>query len=519
MSCPWSAGRGARGWLHPYLALVLGGVLTLSSACRHSSAPQPSAPVRVAIGLTTTETGVGGIVNLLQEELLARGGKDGRPQPILAESWEPAPDGLSWRFHLRPGLQFQNGSPLDAKSLVAGAQRGLRNNGFGGLRDVTSLEAVGPLDFVVHLRRPSALLLEGLTNLSIGSADGVSSGQFRVVARDKESARLDAFTGDARPRSNVDQVDIRLYPSGRNAWSAMMRGEVDVLYEVSPDALEFVEQSTQMQLKSFLRPYVYMVGFNLRHPILRSREVRRALNLAVNRDEIVKTLFRGHGLPAKGAVWPRYWAFDEQLPPIRYDPNAAQQLLEAAGLPITRATDQHMPSRLRFTCLVPIGDRHERMGLMLQRQLADAGVDMQLEPVPVQSLLTRLQTGQYDAFLFENAAANLAWTYMFWHSPEPPSPVLVDTGYTGADQALDQVRQARSDDDLRSAAQALQRVMQDDPPAVFIGWRETARAVSTRFVLPAITDRDVIRTLPQWQLAARPGDGLLLPTASTASVP
>jgi peptide/nickel transport system substrate-binding protein len=520
MSCPWSAGRGARGWFHPYLALVLGGVLTLSSACRHGSTPEPPPPVRVAIGLTATETGINSLIRLLKEESLARVGPDGRPQAVLAEHWVVSGDRLSWRFHLRPGLQFQNGAPLDASNVVAGLRRSLDGGGnVGALRDVTSVEAVGPLDFVIHTRRPSSILIDALcSNISINALDGSATGSFRLISTDKESAHLEAFTGDARTPSSVDQVDVRLYPSGRNAWSAMMRGDIDVLYDVSPEALEFVEQSSQMQLKSFLKPFVYMLGFNLRHPLLRSREVRQALNAAVNRDDIVKTVFRGHGMAAKGPIWPRYWTYDEQLAPFRYAPTEAQKLLENAGLPMQRSTDQHMPSRLRFTCLVPTGDRYERMGLMLQRQLADAGIDMQLEPVPMRSLLTRLQTGQYDAFLFETAAASLGWTYAFWHSPEPPSPVLVDHGYTGANAALDQVLVARNDDDLRAASSKLQRVMMDDPPAVFICWRETARAVSTRFALPVLNDRDVMKTLPQWQLLAPPGGSLPMPT-STATVP
>jgi peptide/nickel transport system substrate-binding protein len=516
MSCPWSAGRGARGWLHPYLALVLGGVLTLSGACRPRDASEATAPVRVAIGLTPTETGLNSIVGLLQQELLVRAGQDGRPQAALADHWEPSADGLSWRFHLRPGLRFHDDTPLDASHIVASLQPKLTG---GPLRDVTGIEAVGPLDFVIHVRQRSAILPDALCNITIQSVGGVGTGAFRLVSVNKESARLEAFTGDARPRSTVDQLNIRLYPSGRNAWSAMMRGEVDVLYDVSPEALEFVERSSQMQLKSFLKPYVYMLGLNLRHPILRSRDVRQALNAAVNRDEIVKTLFRSHGIPAKGPIWPRSWIYHEQLAPFRYAPNEAQQLLETAGYPMKRSTDLHMPSRFRFTCLVPIGDRYERMGLMIQRQLADAGIDMQLEPVPVQALLARLQTGQFDAFLFENASANLAWTYTFWHSREPSTPPLVDNGYTGADEALDRVQQARTDDEMRAAALVVQQLMRVDPPAVFICWRETARAVSARFVLPAVNDRDIIKTLPQWQLAAPPGDSLLLPTSSTASVP
>jgi ABC-type transport system substrate-binding protein len=217
-------------------------------------------------------------------------------------------------------------------------------------------------------------------------------------------------------------------------------------------------------------------------------------------------------------VWPRHWAYDHRLAPFRYAPIDALKLLDAAGLPVKRATNRSMPSRFRFTCLLPIGDRFERMGLMLQRQLIDVGIDMQLEPVPVAALQNRLQSGEYDAYLFEMVAATLDWTYLFWHSPEPPSPVFLDSGYTAADPMLDRLRGARTDEEVRSAVVSVQQVMREDPPAVFICWSQTARAVSARFRLPVIADRDIIATLPQWQLAS-PGPAPLLQPPSTATSP
>jgi peptide/nickel transport system substrate-binding protein len=484
-----------------------------------------ASPVRVAIGFADSrtganaESGIGGIASLLQEDVLVRGARDdGRPSPAVAERWEASADGLTWRFYLPPGLRFQDGTPLDATVAAASARAMLASTRmYGGLRDVTDIEAAGPLELIIRLSRRSSILLDSLSNIGIRSAGGAPIGTFRLVSRDSDSIRLAAFTGDARPRSNVTEVDIRRYPSGRSAWSAMMRGELDVLYEVSPDALEFIEQSSQAQLKSFLRPYVHMLGLNMRHPILRDRQVRVAMNTAVNRDDLIKAIIRGHGVPAVGYLWPRHWLYDEHLEPFAYDPREAQRLLDAAGLPVKPSADRHMPSRFRFTCLVPIGDRHERMALILQRQLVDVGIDMQLESVPLRALGSRIASGDYEAFLFDTAAANLDWTYSFWHSPEPPSPTILNSGYTGADAALDRLREARNETELRAAAVAVQRVMREDPPAVFLFWREMARAVSTRFILPNITERDIIKTLPQWQLAAPPPEPpVRAPAMSTA---
>jgi peptide/nickel transport system substrate-binding protein len=524
MSCPGSIGRAARGWFVPFLALALAGVLTLPGACRQAvSASTP--PVRLAIGYADTKTGavsVGVIVSLLEDEQLVKTGRDGRPQVTIAERWEQSPDGLRWRFHLRPGLKFQDGTPLDANLVAAGLRRDLADyRTFAGVRDITEIEAAGPLELVVHLRRPSSLVLASLSYIPIKSPGHSAIGPYHSLTRNVNGATLEAFNVDARPRSNVDHIDIRPYPSARNAWSAMMRGEVDMLLEIPPDAIEFVEQSSHVQLKSFLRPYLFMLGLNLHHPVLRSRDVRRALNTAVNRDDIIKRIFRGHGVPAAGHVFPRNWAYDQRIQPFDYAPSEAQRLLDAAGLPVQPSTDRRMPSRFRFTCLVPIGERYERMGLMLQRQLVDVGIDMQLEPLPVRALRERLQSGQYDAYLFEMAAPSLDWTYSFWHSPEPPSPAFVDSGYSAADPMLDALRIAQTDEQIRAAVVGVQRVMRDDPPAIFLLWNETTRVVNARFRVPDIPDRDILATIPQWQLAAPDQKGLptLMPTAAPSTAP
>jgi peptide/nickel transport system substrate-binding protein len=432
MSCPGSVRGGVPAW-SLLLTVALGSVLTLSSACGLSTRSGATTPVRVTIGLadtrkntTPSDSGIGAVTLGLTEEGLVNTARDGKPQAALAERWEPSADGLSWRFHLRPGLRCHDGTPLDATLVAASLRRGLEGGRvYAGLRDITTIEPIGPLELVIHLRRPSAIMVDSLANLAVRSPANAAIGSFRLVSRNAESVRLEAFKGDERPRSTVDQVDIRLYPDGRNAWSAMMRGEVDVLYEVAPEALDFVEQSSQAQLKSFLRPYVYMLGLNLRHPVLRSRQARLALNYAVNRDDLIKVLFRSQGMPASDPLWPRHWAFDKNLKSFYYAPTEAQRLLDTAGLTVKPSRDRRMASRLRFTCLVPTRDRYERMGLMLQRQLVESGIDMQLEPVPLQSLPARLKSGQYEAFLFESAAGSLDWNYSFWHSPEPPNPIAV----------------------------------------------------------------------------------------------
>jgi hypothetical protein len=77
----------------------------------------------------------------------------------------------------------------------------------------------------------------------------------------------------------------------------------------------------------------------------------------------------------------------------------------------------------------------------------------------------------------------------------------VRSGYATTDAALDAVRAARTDDEMRAAVSGFQHTLVADPPGVFLCWSEIARAVTRRFAVPPERDRDVMGTLPQWRLA------------------
>ena len=139
----------------------------------------------------------------------------------------------------------------------------------------------------------------------------------------------------------------------------------------------------------------------------------------------------------------------------------------------------------------------------MQKQLYDIGVDMELVPVPGRELGGRLMKGDFDAFLFEaTSGRSLAWIYQFWHSPTADWQPFLGSGYTAADAVLDRLRSADSDDMTRGAVADLQRVFYDDPPAVFIAWGQSARALRNGFVVPADTPPDVLGSAWQWRRVA-----------------
>jgi peptide/nickel transport system substrate-binding protein len=493
-------------------------VLTLiagAPACRRAPGDDRSTtPVRVVVGIAqprrgvAPDTGIAGVARLLQGASLVAVDPVGRAQPALADRWESS-DLLTWRFRLRERLTFHDGTPLTAAEMRdVIAPDGTVGDTFDvlpGLRDVTAVEAPAHDELVVRLRRHSSLLLEALALLPVrGGKDGSSgTGPFVLEASRPGRATLRAFDAYYRGAPSVRQVELRSFPTQRAAWGAAMRGEIDVMYEVAPEAAAFVDASAATRAFSFLRPYVYFMGFNLSHPVLARREVRVAINHAVDRQLVIHRSLGGRGMAASGHVWPRHWAHDGLVAPPAFDPGLAIRTLETAGLPVrddARRTGRG-PSRFTITALLPADyPVLERMALVIQKELSEVGIDLALEPVPELELRRRLGSGQFEAYINEMAAGQgLNWPYWFWHTA-PGDGAWVRSGYAAADAALDAVRDARTDNEVRAAVSAFQRTLVTDPPGVFLCWGEISRAVARRFAVPPERDRDVMGTLPQWRL-------------------
>jgi ABC-type transport system substrate-binding protein len=135
--------------------------------------------------------------------------------------------------------------------------------------------------------------------------------------------------------------------------------------------------------------------------------------------------------------------------------------------------------------------------VLVQKQLADVGIEMKLQAVPLKQIAGRAATGEFDAFIFEMAGRSLSWVYQFWRS----GGGINNSGYTAADVTLDKIRRARSEDETREYVAELERIMHADPPAAFLTWQETARAVSTKFDVAPEENRDIMASLWQWRPA------------------
>jgi peptide/nickel transport system substrate-binding protein len=372
-----------------------------------------------------------------------------------------------------------------------------------GFLSVKSVAVTGPNDLELHLSEPNAFVLTDLAGVSPRKADSedIGTGPFKLTSRDEHKLVLSAFPSYFRGRPGLSQIDVVPYSTQRSAWAALMRGDIDMLYEVSRDAADFVGAESTVRTYKFDRPFSIALVFNVRHPILKNVAVRKAINEALDRATLVHDGLNDRGSAAGGPVWPKHWAWPKDAPRFSYAPDDARRLLDEAGLKAPGNGAGTMPSRFSFTCAVYAEDsRWERIAMLVQKQLADVGIEMKLRPLKATELSEALAKGNFDAFIFEFFGRSLSFTYDFWHH----DGTFFDSGYIAADGPLDRIRKARSDGETRAAVADLARVMHDDPPAAFLAWQATTRAVSTRFDVVAEPDRDILGSIWRWRQVEAP---------------
>ncbi|MGH9146279.1 MAG: ABC transporter substrate-binding protein [Vicinamibacterales bacterium] len=442
----------------------------------------------------------------MSTEGLVGNNREGRATPRLAQNWSTSPDGLRWVFTLRGNAKFHDGSPVDAanvkrsldESLASFTDRSL----VPGLDDVVDIGVNGPRELTVTLRNRSTFFLDDLA-LPISKrgkdAKSIGTGPFIVKTSSPGEIVMSTFADHYLGTPRVEEIVWRPYPALRTAWAGMMRDEVDFLYEVGQETVEFVQGESSVNTFTFLRPYVFGVVFNSgRHPF-QDRQVRRALNFAIDRQAVVDGALKGRGIVAHTPVWPDHWAYDQTIPGYSYDPLRAAAILDESHKRLNSSQGHAgSPARFRFTCLLIENLAHwERMALIVQKQLFAVGVDMRLEAVPANVFNERVARGDFEALFLELVSGrSIGKPYLFWHS----AGAFNSFGYRSdaVDDVWDAIRRAPDDDVYKRSVSLLQRSLVADPPAIFLAWGQTTRAVSKRFEVPATTGSDILASLGSW---------------------
>ncbi len=485
-------------WLRVCLA---GAVLVAGSGCGQPAPPEPaeSRGSRLEIAIPSADAPLGPLLFSLTRTRLLRMDQAGHEQPDLVERWETSADGRTWTLTVREGARLQDGAEITAGHIVPLLREAVGSpEAWPGLWTVTSVEAAGSREVRLTLREPTSLLLESLSLVG-----ALPAGPYRAPDDDTELPSLEAVPdpAPASPDPDIRTVAFRRYDTPRAAVAALLREEVDVLYEVPNESRALLAAQDGVRIYPHVKPYVVTLGVNHAHPVLARRRVRLALNALVDRHALIREV--GGGEPAADVIWLQHWSHPHTADAewLRVDRDRARTLLDAEGLPMGRGPDGAMRPRFGVACLVLDDPTMIRVAGRLQQTYADAGIALELKPVTLPELSSRLASGDFETFLSPMVSGyGLGVPYLYFGPHDRPR--MIDLGYRTAVAAAERVRNAGDDDALVSAVADLHQVLLEDPPAVHLYWQRTSRAVGRRVQVPEDAESDVLGSLPRWKVVA-----------------
>jgi len=492
-------------------------------------------PIRI---LGSTEAVTSYVSLLLNDSLTAVDGL-GNVSGHLAEKYPASPDGKTYVMTLR-AAKFQDGTPVTAKDVkftyelylhakypttppalleIAGAQEYKA----GKAASVSGITVLTPRTIRFILNRPYPYFYEqiatapilpehALLNLDIARLQEapfvrkpVGAGPYRLVEwREKESMIFEASPDYWGGVPTLKRVVLKLIPEDATVIAELRAGNIDA-GRIIPEAYDSFRTDPRVRVLRMPGDTNYWFTMNMKLPFFQDPRVRQAMAYAVNRDEMLRALYRGLGTPVQSPIHPSLWQYDKQLKGYTYDPAKAKQLLTEAGwTPGPDGILQKGGQRFKVKYGFLAGKDYQNQALLIQQYLRAVGIEIDVQAIERGDFFGRYFTpaGQIEL-------VGIAWFNLFF----PPQSELEDNfkstgsgakviGYNNPemDKLLDEAILTRDRTRQRALyAQIQQLVIQDVPPVLTVR-PDVIWGVRKLFALPSGIDslRGFFGSVPRW---------------------
>lgn len=439
----------------------------------------------------STARSAGEAVYMMSDTLVALDWDMKTIRPLLAESWTVSPDGKLYTFKLRQDVTFCDGKKMTADDVVYSINRWIDPATRSPVRwragKVKEIRAVDTYTVEYELEEPFSELLYQLT-LFFGSIVDKAT-----VEKLGDNFGVQGFNGTgpycwvswtprqelvlqkhprynwgpslySNPSPQVDRVIWRIIPEDNTRLAALQTGQGDATQYIPLFALDGLRRIPTVKLSN--QPsyfWDFFMGFKVDKPVMNDPAIRRAINMAVDREAIVKAFFFGHAAPASGYVNPAVLDGDAEhermMPP--YDPAAANKLLDEAGW--TRGSDGIRAKggqRASFLLYGINSSEWTRMSEAIQADLRRIGIELRIQLFDATVAWGKLATQEFDAFVmsYPYVTATDAMA-LYFSSANRPTPNRMNWNNADTDRWLTEAKGATDPEARKTAMANVQRQM------------------------------------------------------------
>jgi peptide/nickel transport system substrate-binding protein len=364
----------------------------------------------------------------LYETLLNFGEQDTTINPGLATEWEPSEDGLTYTFKLREGVKFHDGTDFNADAVVKNFDRWANGDTekfpyydsmFGGFKGdeghvIESVTADGDSTVIIKLTRPQAPFLKNIAMSMFAIAsptafekgddqferNPVGTGPFKFVNwKPNETITIEKFDDywdEGLPK--LKRIIFSSIPDNSARLNALLAGDIELADGINPSDGKSIEDNEKLQL--FERPSMNVgyLGLTVTRPPFDKKEVRQAINYAIDKQSIIDSFFEGRANVAKNPMPPSISGYNNDVEEYEYNPEKAKELLKAAGL--EEGFEMELWAMPVPRPYMPDG---KKVAEVIQKNLADIGITAKIVSHEWATYLELASKGDADAFM-------LGWT-------------------------------------------------------------------------------------------------------------
>jgi len=425
------------------------------------------------------------VINFCLRNNLVEVDYKGNPIPELAESWESSPDVKTWIFNIRKGVEFHNGKTMDSADVVESMMYHLKpdskSTAKGILKPITEVKADGKHKVIFSLDGGSAdfpfvLSDSRLSIVPAGTTDyntGIGTGGYTLVSFEPGVK----FVGKRFPnywkegRAHFDQVEIITINDLSARTNALRSKQVDAINNCDYKTIGLFEKMPGLQsiVSTGTRHYTFPMLCNT--PPYDNNDVRMALKYAIDREQILQTVFQGFGKVGNDhPIGPSQRFFASELPQREYDPDKARFYMKKAGL------EGH---KFTLTTSNGVGEVSVDSALLYKEHAKKAGIEIEVSKAPADGYWKNIwikkpwASGRWggrptEDWMFSTAyAAGVPWNETLWEN-ERFNKLLVE-----ARAELDTAKR-------REMYVEMQRIVRDDGGAVVFIFPSDLHAASDK---------------------------------------
>ncbi|MFA1822144.1 glutathione ABC transporter substrate-binding protein [Virgibacillus oceani] len=338
-------------------------------------------------------------------------------QPSLAESWEQVEDDV-WEFTLREDVTFHDGSDFNAEVVKANIDRVLDPDVASQraflYEMVTEVEVVDDYTVRFHTEYPFAPLPAHLAHSgggmvaleqieadyeamengeepgSVINENPVGTGYFEFDEwQPGEFVRLVRNEDYWDDNALLDSVTFKVVGEDLTRVAEVTTGDSHMAYPLSPSDIPQIEGTEDVSVLQQPSVSLSYIGFNMEKEPFDDPLVRQAINMAIDKSQIIDGIYDGIGIPAIGPIPPDVFGYDDSVSGLEFDLEEAQNLLAEAGY------------EDGFSTTIWTNDSRERIDAAtnVQAQLGEIGIDVEVEVLEWGAYLEQTANGEHDMFV------------------------------------------------------------------------------------------------------------------------